>query len=86
MERRFINACGYKQFELDQTRYPIRGWQAAWLNSQTMRRELKRHDAIESLNRQNTPVTTIKAPVPLRVGFAPEIAETRSCAGQTGFL
>ena len=43
-----INACGYTQFELDQTRYPIRGWQAAWLNSQTMRRELKRHDAIES--------------------------------------
>ena len=43
-----INACGYTQFELDQTRYPIRGWQAAWLNSQTMRRELKRHEAIES--------------------------------------
>lgn len=43
-----INACGYTQFELDQTHYPIRGWQAAWLNSQTMRRELKRHDAIES--------------------------------------
>ncbi len=43
-----INACGYTQFELDQTRYPIRGWQAAWLNSQTTRRELRRHDAIES--------------------------------------
>ena len=43
-----INASGYTQFELDQTRYPIRGWQAAWLNSQTMRRELKRHEAIES--------------------------------------
>ena len=43
-----INACGYTQFELDQTHYPIRGWQAAWLNSQTMRRELKRHEAIES--------------------------------------
>lgn len=43
-----INACGYTQFELDETRYPIRGWQAAWLNSQTMRRELKRHEAIES--------------------------------------
>ena len=43
-----INACGYTQFELDEARYPIRGWQAAWLNSQTMRRELKRHEAIES--------------------------------------
>ena len=43
-----VNACGYTQFELDETRYPIRGWQAAWLNSQTMRRELKRHEAIES--------------------------------------
>lgn len=43
-----INACGYTQFELDEARYPLRGWQAAWLNSQTMRRELKRHEAIES--------------------------------------
>lgn len=43
-----INACGYTQFELNEAHYPIRGWQAAWLNSQTMRRELKRHEAIES--------------------------------------
>ena len=35
-----INACGYTQFELDEKRYPARGWQAAWLNSQPMRREL----------------------------------------------
>lgn len=43
-----INTCGYTQFELDETRYPAPGWQAVWLNSQTMRRELKRHEAIES--------------------------------------
>ncbi len=34
---RHDNACGYTKFELDETRYPIRGWKAAWLNSQTMR-------------------------------------------------
>lgn len=55
-----INACGYTQFELDQTHYPIRGWQAAWLNSQTMRRELKPPRSHRVFNSQNTLVTTIK--------------------------
>ncbi len=31
-----INACGYTQFELDEARYPIRGWQAASLKSPNM--------------------------------------------------
>lgn len=43
-----INACGYTEFEVDETRYPARGWRGAWLNAQTMRRELKRHEAAES--------------------------------------
>lgn len=34
-----INACGYTLFELDEKRYPSRGWQATLLNSDVMRRE-----------------------------------------------
>ena len=45
---KIVNACGYTKIEIDEARYPTRGWKAAWLNSQTMRRELKRHEAIES--------------------------------------
>ena len=43
-----INACGFTTFEVEENRYPARGWQAAFVNAQTMRRELKRHDAVES--------------------------------------
>lgn len=48
MGKTVYSAANPLRIELDQTHYPIRGWQAAWLNSQTMRRELKRHEAIES--------------------------------------
>lgn len=48
MGKTAYSAANPLRIELDQTHYPIRGWQAAWLNSQTMRRELKRHEAIES--------------------------------------
>lgn len=43
-----INACGYTTFEIDDERYVAGGWQAAWVNAHTMRRELRRHEAIES--------------------------------------
>lgn len=48
MGKTVYSAANPLRIELDQTHYPIRGWQAVWLNSQTMRRELKRHEAIES--------------------------------------
>ena len=35
---RSINACGYTVIELDESRYPGRGWQASLLNADVMRR------------------------------------------------
>ena len=39
---RVINACGYSIIELDDDRYPDRGWKADLLNADTMRRERAR--------------------------------------------
>ena len=39
---RVINACGYSIIELDDARYPDRGWKAGLLNADTMRREQAR--------------------------------------------
>ena len=33
-----INACDYAVIELDESRYPGRGWQASLLNADVMRR------------------------------------------------
>ncbi len=40
---RVINACGYSIIEIDESRYPDRGWQGALVNAGTMRREHARH-------------------------------------------
>ena len=40
-----INAYGYTVFEIDESKYDTQGWKASLLNSQTMRRELKRHSS-----------------------------------------
>lgn len=36
---RVVNACGYAILELDEGRYPDRGWRGALLNAATMRRD-----------------------------------------------
>ncbi|MDO4849708.1 MAG: metallophosphoesterase family protein [Coriobacteriia bacterium] len=36
---RVVNACGYALIDVDEKRYPDRGWRGAWLNAQTIRRE-----------------------------------------------
>ena len=40
-----INAYGYTVFDIDESKYDTQGWKASLLNSQTMRRELKRHSS-----------------------------------------